>query len=151
MNSIKLSPDGVLTIRIPFRRGPEEILRLIVGLLLLFLVISGLLYRVLSLDILSWLPGFSFCPFKFITGHPCPGCGMLRSLIRLGQLEFASAFAYHPFGFVLLPFMIGYMISYKINRLISTRIAVVMLISVILLWIARLANPELLLLAYSAI
>ena len=36
------------------------------------------------------------CPFKFITGISCPGCGMTRAAASLLQLDFSAAFYYHP-------------------------------------------------------
>lgn len=36
------------------------------------------------------------CPIKFISGISCPGCGMTRAALSLLQLDFASAFYYHP-------------------------------------------------------
>ena len=46
------------------------------------------------------------CPQDFITGIPCPLCGMTRSLTALLQLDFKSAFYYHalwPLAVTLLP------------------------------------------------
>lgn len=48
------------------------------ALLLLFLLLTG--YH---------------CPFKLITGVPCPGCGMTRSFISFVTLNFKDSFYYH--------------------------------------------------------
>ena len=43
------------------------------------------------------------CPFEFLFGVTCPGCGMTRALISFVKLDFVSAFHYHPlFGLVLI-------------------------------------------------
>ena len=43
------------------------------------------------------------CPFKFILGISCPGCGMTRALLSCLKLDFVSAFNYHPlFGIVII-------------------------------------------------
>lgn len=43
------------------------------------------------------------CPFKFILGISCPGCGMTRALLSCLKFEFVSAFNYHPlFGIVII-------------------------------------------------
>lgn len=40
----------------------------------------------------------SFCPHKFLTGLPCPGCGIIKSQIALYQGEFCQSTRYHAFG-----------------------------------------------------
>jgi hypothetical protein len=61
-------------------------------------LIIGILYPVLSI--------FSFgCPIRSITGIPCPGCGMTRAIRYALQLDFVSAWHYHPL-FFLIPLMI---------------------------------------------
>lgn len=36
------------------------------------------------------------CPFNYILGISCPGCGMTRALFALLHLDFSLAFHYHP-------------------------------------------------------
>jgi hypothetical protein len=43
----------------------------------------------------------AICPFKMLTGFPCPGCGMTRACWCLLKLDFAGAFYYHPLSFLL--------------------------------------------------
>ena len=43
-----------------------------------------------------------FCPFKALTGIPCPGCGMTRAMLSLTKGDFRGAFGYNPFSFFLL-------------------------------------------------
>jgi hypothetical protein len=40
----------------------------------------------------------SVCTFKNITGTPCPGCGLTRSVINISHLHFARAFQINPMG-----------------------------------------------------
>jgi hypothetical protein len=40
----------------------------------------------------------SLCPFKMITGFPCPGCGITKSLIFLFKGDFYKSLEYHLFG-----------------------------------------------------
>lgn len=40
----------------------------------------------------------SLCPFKMLTGFPCPGCGITKSLIAIYQNEWLLSFRYHLFG-----------------------------------------------------
>lgn len=45
----------------------------------------------------------SFCPFKMLTGFPCPGCGITKSLVYLYEGDLSKSFYYHLFGpFVFL-------------------------------------------------
>jgi putative exporter of polyketide antibiotics len=45
------------------------------------------------------------CPLRFLSGIPCPGCGMTRAVWYALQLDFASAVYYHPL-FFLAPLMV---------------------------------------------
>ena len=40
----------------------------------------------------------SICPFKMITGFPCPGCGITKSLVFLYEGDFIKSIYYHLFG-----------------------------------------------------
>lgn len=42
------------------------------------------------------------CPFRLITGLPCPGCGLTRSWVHTGHGEWSAAVADHPAGPVVL-------------------------------------------------
>ena len=38
------------------------------------------------------------CPFRLLTGLPCPGCGLARSWVALAHGDLATAFERHAFG-----------------------------------------------------
>lgn len=45
----------------------------------------------------------SFCPFKMLSGFPCPGCGITKSMVFFYEGDIYKSFYYHLFGpFVLL-------------------------------------------------
>ena len=45
----------------------------------------------------------SFCPFKMLTGFPCPGCGITKSLVYCFEGDWYKSFYYHILGpFVIL-------------------------------------------------
>jgi hypothetical protein len=47
--------------------------------------------------------GVPICLFRYLTGLPCPGCGLTRSFSCILHGDFERGYDYHPFGFVLLP------------------------------------------------
>lgn len=52
---------------------------------------------------LAWSPasvvsGPGFCPFRQMTGWPCPGCGLTRSFVMLAHGDAAQAFSFNAFG-----------------------------------------------------
>ena len=49
----------------------------------------------------------SLCPFKMLTGFPCPGCGITKSLYFLYQGDWSKSLHYHLFGPLLLLAFIG--------------------------------------------
>ncbi len=45
----------------------------------------------------------SFCPFKMLTGFPCPGCGITKSLVYFYEGDWYKSIYYHILGpFVIL-------------------------------------------------
>lgn len=47
----------------------------------------------------SWVErGPPLCLLKAITGLPCPGCGLIRSLVALGHGDLGAALYLHPLG-----------------------------------------------------
>ena len=46
------------------------------------------------------------CPIRWITGIPCPGCGLSRAYLAFFRLVFREAFACHPL-FWAVPVMFG--------------------------------------------
>jgi hypothetical protein len=51
--------------------------------------------------------GPSFCPFKVLTGLPCPGCGMTRSVVTLLHGDLGMSVYYHPLGIALVAVMVA--------------------------------------------
>ena len=74
---------------------PERIRRGLNGLLVL-LLLGALAYA--SALLFGWN-----CPVKYLTGVPCPGCGLSRALAALLRLDFRAALRLHPMIFVLPP------------------------------------------------
>lgn len=50
------------------------------------------------------LPGI--CTFRSLTGIPCPGCGLLRSMVSAMHGEVARSLKYHRLGLVTIVYII---------------------------------------------
>lgn len=48
------------------------------------------------------------CPFRRLTGLPCPGCGLTRSWVYIAHGDFSRAWAANPFG--LLTFLAAFVV-----------------------------------------
>ncbi len=50
--------------------------------------------------------GTEFCWLRALSGLPCPGCGLTRSVCHLARGDAAQALWFHPFGLLVLPFSV---------------------------------------------
>jgi len=48
--------------------------------------------------------GIDLCWFHWLSGLPCPGCGLTRAVLSLGRGEVGAAFRLHPFALLVLPY-----------------------------------------------
>ena len=46
--------------------------------------------------------GATLCPFRLLTGLPCPGCGMGHALVLALRGDFSASWRFHPLGLPLL-------------------------------------------------
>jgi hypothetical protein len=49
----------------------------------------------------------SLCPFKLLTGFPCPGCGITKSLVYFYEGDMYKSLYYHILG----PFVIAFCVA----------------------------------------
>jgi hypothetical protein len=88
---------------------PDRVMRMGTGIIVCLTLLSGLLLHCWEIDALNYLPDVSLCPFHVITGMACPGCGMTRAFLTLGQLKLQEAIALNPFSLPLFSVMILYL------------------------------------------
>ncbi len=73
----------------------------IIALVLLVLII---LYYKLDPTGYSFFPK---CPFYWLTGYKCPGCGSQRAVHDLLHLDFPGAFQQNPLLVISIPYIAG--------------------------------------------
>ena len=118
---------------------PPHLLRLSIGLIVCLVASGGLLYYVWGIDMLEMLPNFSLCPFFLITGVPCPGCGMTRAFLKLGQLNILGAIQTNPYSFPLLLIMVLYLwLGYIPSWIQQKTVIRISLSLVVTIWIVDL-------------
>jgi hypothetical protein len=55
-------------------------------------------------------PGWLLCPFRIITGLPCPMCGMTRGIASLLHGQWRDALAFHWFSPLVLLGVVGWIL-----------------------------------------
>lgn len=90
---------------------------------------------------------FPQCPFHYITGYDCPGCGSQRALHHILHLRFESAFVANPFMVLAIPYLlVGLYFEYfggkesfpGIRKIFfGKKAAIIIFIIVIAFWIGR--------------
>ena len=118
---------------------PKDVLRMIVLFILGIVVTCGIFYHLFGIDLKSYLTPFPLCPFRVITGIPCPGCGMTRAMLSLGQLNLRMALEFNPFSIPLLIVMISYVCNRKLLSSLQQQMPLkTMLLCVFTVWVLRL-------------
>jgi hypothetical protein len=53
------------------------------------------------------IPNLAPCPFKLLTGWPCPGCGLTHAFCDISHGNLAMAWSENPFGFLFYALALG--------------------------------------------
>lgn len=114
---------------------------LVFGILSCFLIVAFL-----------WHPndhGIVICYFRALTGLPCPGCGITRSLCAIAKGNVFQSFEYHIFGPLVFLTILGFwirsifeLIYHKtviilLSERIKRRLIPAVIIFLCIFWIAR--------------
>ena len=118
-----------------------------VGLILIVILLAGIAVVYKYLDP-SVVPIFPRCPFRLLTGYLCPGCGSLRAIHHLLNLDLPGAWRMNPLLVIALPYLLLGLIlkplshhsargARLLDQLYGYRASVVALVVIVLFWIGR--------------
>jgi hypothetical protein len=120
---------------------PEKLLYFSVCIILFLVIASGISFFTWKINLLNYIAGIPLCPFHAITGKFCPGCGMSRAFLLLGQLKIQEALYMNLFSVPLLLLMIMYIILGRIPLWLKNKYAgYISLIAVLAFWLIRLLS-----------
>jgi len=54
------------------------------------------------------------CPFRIITGYPCPGCGCTRAVLNIFKGDIKKSIEYNPIPLIALILIVEESVSYCI-------------------------------------
>jgi hypothetical protein len=90
---------------------------------------------------------FPKCPFYWLTGYKCPGCGSQRAIHHLLNLDFRGAFTANPLLVISIPYIIGgFLFDYtnlskripRIRKILYGKTAIIVLVVIVIgYWIIR--------------
>lgn len=78
------------------------------------------------------------CPFKYLFGIACPGCGMTRAAIALLSFDFQAAVHFHPLVFTLPIVAIIYLLRNHIPKKLLMFLIILFFIALLTVYIYRL-------------
>jgi hypothetical protein len=68
-----------------------------------FSVIAGAAWVLCAVQAVTGAGGqLVICPFRLLTGHHCPGCGMGRAVVAAMRGDWLGSFHLHPLGIPVL-------------------------------------------------
>lgn len=101
-------------------------------LLIVFIIVIYLFLSLLSVG----------CPLKFMSGISCPGCGMTRAVFSALNLDFTSAFHYHPM-FLLAPLMVLlFLFDFYINPKLLRVLWAIIISAFLITYLIRLLTAQ---------
>lgn len=68
-----------------------------------FSVVAGAAWLLCAAQAASGIGGeLVLCPFRLLTGHRCPGCGMGHAVVAAMRGDWIASFHHHPLGIPVL-------------------------------------------------
>ena len=116
------------------------------------IAISFLLLREASLRTSGFEDGPVLCPWRSITGYPCPGCGGIRAMGAISTGDFEQAWLLNPIAFlaclviIVWAFQITPLIKFagKASALFRSQSlslqVMILLLAYVLVWIAAVVR-----------
>lgn len=109
-----------------------------------FVLLVGMVYFWFNPSAYAW---FFKCPFLYVTGYQCPGCGAQRALHELLHLNFKEAFNYNPLFVSSIPYVLTALLFQfpsvkdqfpKTHRfLFGSKTVLIILVTILLFFILR--------------
>jgi len=126
-----------------YHNAADNNLRISVVIVLAIVSSAGVFLYLFEIDLINHLPTRSLCPFHAISGLACPGCGMTRAMISLGQLKPGAAVGHNLFSMPLLILMILYVWPGKFPSFLLHQVfSIFIFILVIIVWLMRLSGMK---------
>ncbi len=109
----------------------------------------------LAAGLAAWDParrgGPLLCPYRAVTGHSCPGCGLTRAVAALVRGRWHEAVTLHPLAPVLVAEIMVFCLAFvvlgpRLRDRVPTRVAssvlVLNAIALVTIWAARSATGQ---------
>lgn len=100
------------------------------------------IFLILAAVPLYYIYRYIGCPFRYLFGFSCAGCGMTRALWAIGDCDFALAFEMNPAIFLLPVAMIVYFLRKKIPEKVMTALCAVGVVIVVTMYFIRLFSDN---------
>ena len=121
--------------------GTDSILQGGCIFILAVILLDYVLFSFYGFDLKDKLPRHSICLINTITGKPCPGCGMTRAFLSLGQLNFEQAFKENLLSFFLFPLVAFCAVKKRFPLWLGSRRAgKIILLGILLFWAYRIIS-----------
>ena len=62
------------------------------------------------------------CPFRLLTGLPCPGCGLTRSWVYLVHGQWSDGISANPFGALALVAVLAFLVFVAVAVVVPSRL-----------------------------
>jgi len=85
------------------------------------------IYHTIVLIVLLFIIFIYKCPMLYVTGIPCPGCGITRAIFAALRFDFKAAFSFHPLFFTVPPVVLYVAHRNVLKRRFSTKTEVALL------------------------